>query len=73
MENPDGMLSEHEPLPVCGGVGGLSPFSVAPLSSQLCSAMNASELMSRIGPPECWTSSGRDGLIFGSMFGTLVS
>ena len=58
--NPGGMPCEHAPVPARGGVIGLVPVSVAPSSSQRCSVAYASESRSRIGPPECWISSGRD-------------
>ena len=55
-EKPGGTDSEHAPSPTCAGVGGGSPFSVAPLSIQLCSVKNASDPTSIRGPPECCTS-----------------
>ena len=50
-----GTASVHAPLPICGGVAGGRPFSVAPLSSQFVSVMKSSELTMMMAPPACWT------------------
>jgi hypothetical protein len=71
--NPDGTAVEHAPFPVCGGVGGLRPFSVAPFCIHVWSVKYASELTSMTAPPACSTSSGRNWLSYWtwSLFGSL--
>ncbi len=56
---PGGIEVEHGEVEVCGGVGGASPFSVAPLVSQVRSVKYASELSWTPAPPTCWISRSR--------------
>lgn len=54
----------QSPSPSKGGVGGGKPFSVAPLSSQLMRVRYASEPFSRLAPPTCGISRGRNSSLY---------
>lgn len=57
---PLGTDDEHEPVPVCGGVGGGRPFSVAPFSVHVRSVRYASSPTIRLAPPTWFTRRSRN-------------